>query len=220
VSILPKTVAEALKMIDQAEEAGADLIEVRLDSLKSTEGLAGLASHGEKPKIATNKPVNCRGYFAGTEAEQQRILLDAAKGGFDYVDIELSAHNLKEFTTEASGHGAKVIVSFHDFEGALKLTELDSVLEQEIACGADVCKIVTTAKRAEDNLALLNFTVAACKRTNVVCFAMGDAGKTSRLLSPLFGGFFTFAALERGRETAAGQMTVTEMRTVYKLLGL
>ena len=218
MSILPKTTAEAIQLIDRAEEANADLVEVRLDSLKTFDGLSDLASHGKTPKIATNKLVTCRGNFTGTEAEQKQILLTAAKSGFEFVDIELSASSLKEFTTEASEHGAKLIISFHDFDGALKLAELDSVLEREIACGADMCKIVTTAKRIEDNLTLLNFTAAACKRANVICFAMGACGKVSRLLSPLFGGFLTFAALERGSETASGQMTVQEMRTAYKLL--
>jgi 3-dehydroquinate dehydratase len=49
---------------------------------------------------------------------------------------------------------------------------------------------------------------------------MGALGKVSRLLSPLCGGFFTFAALERGAETAPGQMTVAEMQLAYELLGL
>jgi 3-dehydroquinate dehydratase len=39
-------------------------------------------------------------------------------------------------------------------------------------------------------------------------------------VSPLFGGYFTFASLERGSETAAGQMTIQEMKTAYELLGL
>ena len=196
------------------------MVEVRLDGLQKHEGLADLAKHGDVPKIATNRLASCRGNFKGTETEQKQILLSAAKKDFEYVDIELSASNLKEFTTQVSEHGAKPIVSFHDFDDSLDLAKLNNVLEQEIACGADVCKIVTTAKRIEDNLTLLGFTTAACTRANVVCFAMGDYGKISRLLSPLFGCFFTFAALESGSETAPGQMTIQEMRTAYKLLGL
>jgi 3-dehydroquinate dehydratase type I len=220
VSILPKTADEALKLIAQADEAAADLVEVRLDELENVDNLADLASHGKTPKIATNRLANSKGKFTGTETEQKRVLLTAAKSGFEYVDIELSASNLREFTTEISEYGAKPLVSFHDFAHSLELAELYAVLEREIACGADVCKIVTTARRLEDNLTLLNFTTAACKRAHVVCFAMGNLGKVSRLLSPLFGCVFTFATLELGRETAPGQMTVQEMKSAYELLGL
>jgi len=220
VSILPKTSTEALKLIEKAEEAKADLIEVRLDKLDKHDRLADLASHGKTLKIATNKLLSCRGNFKGTETEQKQILLTAAKTGFNYVDIELSTSNLKEFKTQISDLGAKLIVSSHDFEGTLKLTELNIVLEREIVAGADICKIVPTAKRIEDNLTLLNFCSAASKRCSVVCFAMGEPGKVSRLLSPLFGCAFTFAALESGSETASGQMTIQEMRSTYKLLGV
>lgn len=218
VSILPKTSTEALQLIEKAEEAKADLIEVRLDKLDKHDRLADLASYGETIKIATNKLLNSHGYYRGTETEQKQILLTAAKNGFSYVDVELSTENLKGLTTQITNLGAKPIVSFHSYEGMLKTAELHDVLERQIASGADICKIVPTAERIKDNLTLLNFCSEATKRAQVVCFAMGEQGKTSRLLSPLFGCTFTFAALQSGSETASGQMTIQEMRSAYKLL--
>ena len=220
VSILPRTIPEALCLIEKAEDSQADFIEVRLDFLENTRELGALARHGKTLKIATNMPASCQGKFSGTESERQRILLSAAKNDFAYVDVGLSTSKLENFVGEVKAAGAKPIVSFHDFSQSLSLPELNNILEREIACGADVCKIVTTAKQVEDNLTLLNFTSTACSKAKVVCFAMGELGKISRLLSPLFGGFFTFASLERGSETATGQMTIREMRTAYELLGL
>jgi 3-dehydroquinate dehydratase type I len=220
VSILPRTIPEALRLIEKAETSEADFIEVRLDFLEKTRELGDLAHHGKTLKIATNMPASCQGKFSGTEAERQQILLSAAKNDFAYVDVGLSTPKLENFVSEVKAAGAKPIVSFHDFSQSLSLPELNNILEREIACGADVCKIVTTANQVEDNLKLLNFTSTACSKAKVVCFAMGELGKISRLLSPLFGGFFTFASLERGSETAAGQMTIREMRTAYELLGL
>lgn len=213
MSILPKTTTEALRLIEKAEDAHADLIEVRLDCLEDPSELADLAAHGKVPKIATNmKPLK-------NEADKQ-VLFDAARNGFEYVDVNLSNPELSHLVKELNMLSAKPIVSFHDSNRSLSLAELNSVLEQEISSGADVCKIVTTAKRVEDNLTILNFTSAACSKAKIVCFAMGELGKVSRLLSPLFGGYFTFASLERGSETAAGQMTIQEMKTAYELLGL
>jgi 3-dehydroquinate dehydratase type I len=216
VSILPKTVPEALQLIEKAEADHADFIELRLDRLKdcleNNRGLADLAAHGKTPKIATDKG-------SRTETERRQLLLNAAKSGFEYVDAELSTPQLEDLVKELKAQGAKPIVSFHKFDGSLSLSELNSVLEREISSGADVCKIVTTAKRMEDNLTSLNFTSTASSKTKLVCFCMGESGKVSRLLSPLFGGLFTFASLERGSETASGQMTIQEMKTVYALLG-
>ena len=212
VSILPKTLPEALRLIEKAEAAHADLIEVRLDSIENRGELADLAAHGNTPKIATDRS-------SRTETEQREMLLSAAESGFEYVDAELSTPQLKDLVKEVKALGAKPIVSFHKFDGSLGISELNSVLEKEIASGAEVCKIVTTAKRIEDNLTTLNFVATASSKTKLVCFCMGEFGKISRLLSPLFGGFFTFAALEHGSETASGQMTLQEMKAAYALLG-
>jgi 3-dehydroquinate dehydratase type I len=164
-------------------------------------------------------PRSCQGKFSGTEAERQQTLRDAAKSGFEYVDVELSTPQLKDLVKELKAIGAKAIVSLHKFDGSFGVSELSSVLEREISSGAEVCKIVTTAKRLEDNLTTLNFTSTASSKAKLVCFCMGELGKISRLLSPLFGGFFTFASLERGNETASGQMTIQEMKAAYELLG-
>jgi 3-dehydroquinate dehydratase type I len=216
VSILPKTVPEALRLIEKAEAAHADFIEIRLDHLEdcleNNRGLADLAAHGKTPKIATDKA-------SRTEMEYRQMLLSAANSGFEYVDVELSTPQLEDLVKELKALGAKPIVSFHKFDGALSISELNSVLEREISSGAEVCKIVATAKQMQDNLAILNFTSAASSKTKVVCFCMGELGKVSRLLSPLFGGFFTFASLERGSETASGQMTIQEMKAAYEVLG-
>ncbi len=213
VSILPRNVSEALELVGKAEEANADFVEVRLDCLDTDCDLAIVAADRKTPLIATDKSER-------TEAEHRAILLNAAKSGFQYVDVDLSVKKSKNLTGEIKVSGANCIVSFHDFNSSLGFPELHAVLKKEISEGADICKIVTTAKRPEDNLTLLQFVAEASAKTKIVCFAMGEQGKMSRLLSPVFGAYFTFASLEGGSETAPGQMTLREMKAAYELLGI
>ena len=218
VSILPKNNLEALSLIETAEKAKANLIEVRLDCLESSRNLSDLVKSTKIPLIAANKLIIEKGFFDGTETERQQTLLSAAKNGFEYVDVDLSSLKLQETIDKLKPIGAKLIVSFHEYDGVSNVSEMEKILEQEIACGANVCKIVTKATKIEDNLPVLNFVSASSGKSKIVCFCMGEQGKVSRLLSPLFGAFFTFASLEQGRETAAGQMAIQEMRAAYKLL--
>jgi 3-dehydroquinate dehydratase type I len=132
----------------------------------------------------------------------------------------LSSPQHKETINQLKQSGAKPIVSYHKFNGALSVSAMERVLDEEIASGASICKIVTTAKQVEDNLPALSFVSFASSKAKLVCFCMGEHGKVSRLLSPLFGAFFTFASLETGNETAAGQMSVQEIRAAYALLGI
>jgi len=220
VSVLPETVTEALKLVEKAENRGANFIEIRLDILKEYDKLSDIPACSKLTMIATNKSVKHHGKFLGSETERKQTLLNAAEKGFKYVDLDLSTSELESIVSDVHNMGVKSIISFHNFNETPSLPKMEEILKKEIASEADVCKIVATAKSVEDNLTVLNFVSKACKSAKTVCFCMGELGKTSRLLSPLFGGFFTFASLEEGKETAAGQLTIQEMRAVYATLGI
>ena len=220
VSIMPKNLAEALNLIEKCEKHGADFIEVRLDRLTNFKGLSEIAECTETPLIATIRPSKSGGKFSGEEEERVKILLDAASSGFKYADVELDLSELKMVVENLRAMGVKPIISFHDFERTPESGELQRILKSEVEAGADVCKIVTTAQSLRDNLTLLQFLHDEGGKAKIVCFAMGPLGKPSRLLSPIYGGYFTIASLERGMETAAGQMTIEEMKAAYRALGV
>ena len=219
VSILPKNNEQALNLIEKAEKAKADLIEVRLDCLEETRNLSDLAKSTKTSLVATNKLQSEKGFFSGTETERQQTLLNAAKNGFQYIDVDFCSPKRNETIGKLKVLGAKPIVSYHKYDGILTASAMEKILDEQIASGADVCKIVLTAKQVEDNLPILSFVSFASTKAKLVCFCMGEQGKVSRLLSPLFGAYFTFASLEQGNETASGQMSIAEMRAAYGLLG-
>jgi len=220
VSISPETVSEAMRLVEKAENHKADFVEVRLDRLRNHNELPDIADCSQVPMIAANRSIKHQGKFLGSETERRQILLNAAESGFKYVDVEIPALESDDFINKLRKMGANLILSFHDFTKTPSLPRMGKILEQEIASGADICKIVTTAGSINDNLTVLNFVSRACKRAKMVCFAMGELGKPSRILSPLFGALFAIASLERGGETAQGQLTVQEMRDIYQTLGL
>jgi len=217
VSVKPKTNNEALNLIEKAERAKADFIEVRLDKLEAP-NFGDLSASTKTPLIATNKLPNERKSFTGTQMQCWQTLIDAAKNGFQYVDLDLTSLKLKKQITELKALNVKSIVSFHKFDGTFSISEMHRILEEEISSGADVCKIVGVAEQVHDNLNVLNFVSENAAKTRLVCFCMGEQGRISRLLSPIFGAFFTFATLEYGNETALGQISINDMRTAYSLL--
>ncbi len=212
--------SEALNLIEKAEKAHADFIEVRMDGLENSRKLSDLPASTKIPLIATNKLIKEKGFFSGSETDRNQTLIHASKSGFNYVDLNLSSSKLEELIKEIKSLGAKPIISHHNHDGPLSVKEMNSILEKEIASGASVCKIVTTAKKIHDNLEILNFVSANSSKTKLVCFCMGELGKISRLLSPTFGAFFTFASIEPIKQTAPGQMSIQEVKAATKLLGL
>jgi 3-dehydroquinate dehydratase type I len=205
-------------LTQKAESQGADFVEVRLDNLRPHDQLCDIASSSPLPKIATNRSRNHHGQFLGSETERVESLLSAANAGFEYVDIELFTPRLLQIVDELIDRDTRPVVSYHDFETTPTKQQLRRVLKNEVANRAELCKIVTTAKSREDNITILNFLTRARRRARIISFAMGELGKPSRILSPLFGGFLTMASVEQAAETAPGQLTVRELKAIYRHL--
>ena len=220
VSILPKNIAEAIDLIAKAEGEGADFVEVRMDCLEETRNLSDLPKITRLPLIATKKLHSEKGHFGGSETERQQTLINASKAGFTFVDVDFFSPKRSETIAKLKQLNQKIVISYHKFDGILNVSSLEKILDEQINNGADICKIVLTAKQIEDNLSVLNFISFASTKAKLVCFCMGEQGRTSRLLSPAFGAFFTFAALDSNNQTAAGQMSIKEMKAAYKLLGI
>jgi 3-dehydroquinate dehydratase type I len=143
-------------------------------------------------------------------------LIQAAKAGFDYIDVELSTMRVGDVVRRFEGEGAKAIVSYHNAKTTPRTTVLESILKMEKRAGADICKIVTTARKLSDSLHCLAFVNKQSRNAKLVCFAMGRLGIPSRVLSPVFGAYFTFASSGVGKETASGQVPISELKALYK----
>ena len=214
------TLQEALELLRKAEERQADLIEFRLDYLNQNARIDELISATKLPKIATNRPAGEGGEFKGKEEDRLQSLLGAAEAGCEFVDVELAANDVRNIIKKTHKIGAQAIVSHHDSRSTPDTQRLDRILRKQMSVGADICKIVLTAKKFSDNLRILEFVSNSSKKTKIVSFAMGKLGVISRVLSPIYGASFTFASVERGTESAAGQLTLEEIKGIYRLMRL
>jgi 3-dehydroquinate dehydratase-1 len=51
----------------------------------------------------------------------------------------------------------------------------------------------------------------------LIVIGMGELGKRVRIISPLFGGYLTYAWVKKNK-TAPGQMSLKEMKAIYDKL--
>ncbi|MBC7090922.1 MAG: type I 3-dehydroquinate dehydratase [Nitrososphaeria archaeon] len=201
------------KCLDKANMS--DLIEVRIDIIG--ESWTSIASRLKRPWIACNRRKEEGGMWYNDEERRVMELLKALQFGAEYVDIELLSPNINRVVEEVKSKGKKVIVSYHDFKGTPSYCELKKILKREIEVGADVCKIVTFAKKFEDNITILKFIRQESSLAQLVSFCMGEMGIVSRILSPFFGSKFTYASIDEGLESAAGQVGIENLREFYKI---
>jgi 3-dehydroquinate dehydratase type I len=220
VAIAAERASEATDQIKRAESLGADLMEIRLDYLRDLRELDKIVKATSLPLIATNRQYEQGGCRRQKENQRVQTLLDAAKLGFQYVDVELTTNALRSTIDKLRERGSGVMVSFHDFKGTPNLAEMEKIIRSEMEVGADICKLITTANEAVDNVPCLLLTWNISRITKVICFAMGERGTVSRILAPIFGAHFTYASVEEGRETALGQLSITNLKKLYRSLGV
>ncbi|MBA7471457.1 3-dehydroquinate dehydratase [subsurface metagenome] len=193
-----------------------DLYEVRIDLIG--DGWPGVIPELKKPWIACNRLADEGGKWGKNEASRIAELLRAIDLGADIIDIELRTKNLDEVVRIIKKR-AKCLLSFHDSAGTPPLDNLKRTIERQLAAGADICKVVTTASNFDDNLTVLQL-ITEFSELKIVSFAMGPLGSVSRVLCPLVGGYFTYASIEEGRESASGQITVRDLRKLYEMIKL
>jgi len=191
-----------------------ELFEVRIDLIG--DGWQEVARQLEKPWIACNRMAQEGGSWQDSEARRKEELLKAIQMGADIVDIELATTNLERVVSLIKKR-AKCLLSFHELEKTPALDSLKKIVKQQLAAGADICKVVTTAQKFEDNVTILKL-IPEFPEARIVAFAMGPLGLPSRILSPLVGGDFTYSAIEKGAESAPGQIKVAELKKLYQMV--
>ena len=151
----------------------------------------------------------------------ERKLVKAIEAGARYVDVELEAQKQmsKRVRNAAHENGTIFIRSYHDFEGTDSFEALKAIVEKCHYHGADMVKIVTTARTQEDVdrvLALYDWYSKEYPGGGLVAFCMGEEGRQSRLECLRKGSPYTYAALTEEEAAAPGQWPADEMlKAVY-----
>ena len=194
----------------------SDYVEVRLDFLKTKDVPEALESIKKdlKKVVCTLRPKNEGGKFTGSEKERIAILKLIAEYNPFLLDVEFNTLNKnKELSKYLKSTKTKLLVSWHDFKKTPKSSELKNKIKK-MSKFSDNVKIVSTAKSVDDATRMLELYNKTGKN-NLISFAMGDAGKISRILCLYLGSPYTYVSL--GKAVAPGQFSVDEVNKIINL---
>jgi len=202
----------ARRDIAAASAAGADLVELRIDKLENMAVLEDLLRDKVCAAIVTCRPTSEGGFSTlADESRTARLTGGLAAERADYIDLEL-ATVLRHPTLLDRKIPAGIILSVHDLSA--KPANLDDLVHQMDRRPAKVNKIVWQSQTIRENLDALNLLRKS--RRPMIALCMGDAGLVSRILAKKFGAFLTFASLNAESATAPGQLTIAEMKALYR----
>jgi len=209
---IPITARSAEDTISEMVSASkyADIVELRIDYIPDLQNaltcIEKSLKNKTKPVIITNRPEREGGNFKGNEQDRLGLLQKAIELGADYVDVEYDS--IKQITRRDS---SKIIISHHNFKETPH--NLNKIYNDICQHKPDIVKIVTYANDITDNIRIFELLKSA--KVPTISFCMGELGYISRIFTSKFGGFLTFASLEKGKESAPGQLTVNELSKIY-----
>ncbi len=213
----------ATEQIKAAKTAGAQILELRTDYLKdlTTDSLCRLLESAK----ATSLPiiVTCRDSAQGGKNDHPQqlrtaILVEALNAGADYIDCEYDNFlkpQIKEQLLNALSQQktTRLILSAHNFDAPFRdLKDLcDDILQ---TCPDAIPKLVYTASHINDCFPA--FDLLNEKTEDIIVFCMAQPGFISRIITKKLGGFLTFASLDDGSATAPGQITIRQLKELYR----
>ncbi|XP_039690771.1 bifunctional 3-dehydroquinate dehydratase/shikimate dehydrogenase, chloroplastic isoform X2 [Medicago truncatula] len=218
VPIMGETIQKMIADIQKAKLNGADLVEIRLDSLKTFNPSQDLNTfmqqHHSLPFLFTYRPKWEGGMYEGDENQRLDALRLAMELEADYIDIELKvAHQFYDSIRGKTYNKTKVIVSSHNYQQTPSVEDLGNLVARIQATGADIVKIATTAVEITDVARM--FEIMVHSQVPFIGLVMGDRGLISRILCAKFGGYLTFGTLESGVVSAPGQPTLKDLLHLY-----
>ena len=199
-------------------QSGETFLEFRLDFLdqpyKGAEAIRGfLEQFPDCLVLATCRRHQNHGKFNGSIEEQLAVLELAVRSGAQAIDLEIESAEVSADRLSQFRGRVHVIVSYHNFEAT---PPMDTVVGRVMRVAADAYKVVTMARKPSDNLRVLA-AAKALPNHRLVVLAMGELGFPTRVLSPVFGAVFTYAAPTCAEGTATGQVSAHALRHLYRV---
>ncbi|MDZ5812868.1 type I 3-dehydroquinate dehydratase [Halorubrum sp. AD140] len=198
----------------------ADAVEFRMDL--ASDPLAQLDGYdGELPLLVTNR-ASWEGGEAADLGRYDALSTALGHAAVAAVDVELAAlrgsapegerSHATALRDTAREEGVDVVVSVHDFESTPEPGALVDLLA-DAASEGDVGKLATTATAPADALAMIRATheaTAAGHRVATMC--MGEPGRHTRAVTPVYGSKIGYAPVDPANATAPGQYPLATLR--------
>ena len=226
VPIAARNADQADKQIKSARDVGADMLELRTDYLENLnvdivkQLVAGVKNAGDKkpPVIVTCRDKRQGGAIDYPQKLRVDVLAAALKAGAEFIDFEydnfLSIEGQEKIRLALSQSSkGKLILSAHNFE-----TKFDNIgkLYRKIlnVCPIAIPKLIYVANHINDCFDA--FDLLHQTSSERIIFCMGAGGLISRILAKKLGCFLTFASIDELNATAPGQLTIKDLKELYR----
>ncbi len=214
--IAAPTAALAQRQIEIVHEV-APTMELRLDWLRNADEIDEMMHWATAAKRLPHLIATCRrkesgGKFSGRIGDEAFWLTLAGNLGFPWRDMPLESAEHFGRDLRAWLMRGKVILSYHDFKVTPR--NLARTTRRLLTFRPDAVKVATQCNSYADSLRVLALCKGRRPPRRVIAVPMGEIGLPARVLALRHGSALAYAAV--GQKTAPGQLTLEEMKYLYR----
>lgn len=213
-SLVERSIAGVSRSSTRAFDAGADVVEVRLDHMagltRSVGMLGDLRAAVDGPAVATYRSTSEGGRGRLRGERRRRLLSRIMDAGFEYVDLELVEDGRLLEELDGASSRPRVISSYH-FNESASMREVRTKLTSACDC-AHIGKVAMPCEHAGHAIALAKVALEFKKeRKRFALMGMDAQGQLTRVCAKNLGSRLVYACLQ-GRPAAPGQLEVGHQR--------
>ncbi|UCE44850.1 MAG: shikimate dehydrogenase [Methanobacteriota archaeon] len=225
-SLVERGIAGVSRSSKKAFDAGADLVEVRLDHLRRIDDDDRLVHDAraviDGPAIATLRSEREGGKSRSSGGARRATLREVVDAGYEYIDLESARDGALLEELQSRSGLPKTISSFHYTRPAAKHHVKARI--QRACSAADIAKVAVPCADAAQAVVLAELALELRKeRRAFAIIGIGVQGQLTRACSSGMGSMLVYACVD-GKEAAPGQLDVrTQSRLLEKdsvILGL
>jgi 3-dehydroquinate dehydratase/shikimate dehydrogenase len=170
------------------------------------------------PIIVTCRDKRQGGAVAYPQRLRLEVLVGALKAGAEFIDCEyenfLSTETQERIRVALSGSlRGRLILSAHNFQ--TRFAGISKLYRSILAvCPVAIPKIVYTANHINDCFDA--FDLLHQTSGERIIFCMGEGGIISRIIAKKLNSFVTFASIDEETATAPGQLTIGQLKELYR----
>lgn len=216
VPVCASTIAPLKEAVIRAATV-ADMVELRLDCLLPAElervaELYPFLTSAPVSLVLTLRPAEQGGNRALDLTTRKRFWMACPDSDL-FHDVELDLLEAGQYPNRSYD---QLICSHHDFSHVP--TDLEAIYDRMSATPARILKLAVQANDVTDCIPMFQLLARSCQeQREMIAIAMGPAGIATRILGPSRGAFLTYASLDEKSATATGQLTVAELKSIYRI---
>jgi 3-dehydroquinate dehydratase/shikimate dehydrogenase len=225
VPIAAETIDQAAGQITSAVAACAEMLELRTDYLQNltpafVPELLDLIQNAKPspPVIVTCRSRQQGGAISYPDDLRVETIVTAVNTGAHFIDCEYDTFSQIKYQEKirlalSNSTRTRLILSVHSFDGPFP--DLAALYRHiTTTYPASIPKLVYTANHVNDCFAALD--LLSRTSDDRIVFCMGEAGLITRIVAKKLNSFLTFASLDDDTATAPGQLSINDLKNIYR----